>query len=98
MRVRHADRRLERLEIDSSYDAGFGRPIVRGFRKVMGWIREADDKRDLYMLRSLHYEKLLGARRHQRSLRLNDQYRLIVEIEEMQGTRAIVVVAIEDYH
>jgi len=64
----------------------------------MGWIREADDERDLYMLRSLHYEKLQGTRRHQRSLRLNDQHRLIVEIEENQGTRTIVVMAIEDCH
>ena len=64
----------------------------------MGWIREAEDERDLYALRSLHYEKLKGARKHQRSLRLNDQFRLIVEIEETQGARTIVVKGIEDYH
>ena len=98
MRVRHADARLQRLEIDPSYDYGFGRPVVRGFRKVMGWIRDAEDERDLYAMRSLHFEKLRGARRHQRSMRLNDQFRLILEIEQAAQGKTIVVISIEDYH
>src|SRR5438477_11668698 len=98
MRVRHQDTNLERLEGDLSYDGGFGRPVVRGFRKVMAWIRSADDERDLYMLKSLHYEKLKGKRSHQRSLRLNDQFRLIIELEPEEAGNLVVVMAIEDYH
>jgi toxin HigB-1 len=98
MQVRHRSSRLERLETDSSFDAGFGRPVVRGYRKVMAWIRSADDERDLYNLKSLHYEKLKGDRSHQRSLRLNDQFRLIVELEQRGPEKFVVVVAIEDYH
>lgn len=48
-------------------------------------------------MKSLHYEKLKGKRSHQRSMRLNDQFRLIVEIEEANG-RTVVVISIEDYH
>jgi proteic killer suppression protein len=98
MQVRHSDAKLDRLEIDPSYDAGFGRPLVRGFRKVMAWIREADDERDLYSLKSLHFEKLKGARDHQRSVRLNDQFRLILELEQAEQGKTIVVISIEDYH
>ena len=64
----------------------------------MAWIRSADDERDLYQLKSLHYEKLKGDRSHQRSMRLNDQFRLIVELEQNGPEKVVVVVAIEDYH
>lgn len=63
----------------------------------MQWIRAAPDERDFYRMKSLHYEKLKGKRSHQRSMRLNDQYRLILEIEEIKG-RTLVVISIEDYH
>lgn len=98
MQARHRNPRLERLETDASSDGGFGRPVARGYRKVMAWIRSADDERDLYNLKSLHYEKLKGARSRQRSMRINDQFRLIVEVEQAGIERRIVVVAIEDYH
>ena len=48
-------------------------------------------------MKSLHYEKLKGRRAHQRSMRLNDQFRLILEIE-IVNDRTIVVVSVEDYH
>src|SRR6266436_4092583 len=98
MRVRHRNARLERLETDSSFDAGFGRPVVRGYRKVIAWIRSADDERDLYNLKSLHYEKLKGDRSHQRSMRLNDQFRLVIELEQAGPKKVVIVLGIEDYH
>jgi proteic killer suppression protein len=76
------DEDLRRLEIDASYTAGYSRAIVCGFRKAMQWIRDAVDERDLYVMKSLHYEKLQGQRAHQRSLRINRQWRLIVELQE----------------
>ena len=97
MEVRHADRKLERLETDGGYDAGFDRAIVKAYRKRMQMIRAATDERDFYGLKSLHYEKLKGNRKHQRSMRLNDQFRLIIELEEANGKR-VVVISIEDYH
>lgn len=63
----------------------------------MGWIRAAVDEREFYRMKSLHYEKLKGTRSHQRSMRLNDQFRLILEIEVRQN-RTVVVISIEDYH
>ncbi|MGA3065930.1 MAG: type II toxin-antitoxin system RelE/ParE family toxin [Tepidisphaeraceae bacterium] len=97
MRVRFADRKLERLEADAGYMAGLGRDIVKAYRKVMQLLRSAVDERDLYAVKSLHFEKLKGNRSHQRSLRLNRQFRLIIEIEE-ENEKTIVVISIEDYH
>jgi proteic killer suppression protein len=49
-------------------------------------------------MKSLHFEKLKGARRHQHSLRINDQFRLILEIVRIDGTKRIKIIKIEDYH
>jgi proteic killer suppression protein len=44
----------------------------------MAIIRNARDERDLRALRSLNYEALKGNRSHQNSIRLNQQWRLIL--------------------
>ncbi|MDP3174906.1 MAG: type II toxin-antitoxin system RelE/ParE family toxin [Phenylobacterium sp.] len=98
MEVEFGDDDLDRLEIDPKETLGFAQAVVRGYRKVMQQIRAAADERDFYEMRSLHFEKLQGARSHQRSMRLNKQWRLIVEYVERNGRRTIRVVAIEDYH
>lgn len=98
MDVRHADKNVERLEEDVEFTGGYGRPVVKGFRKVMQVIHAADDERVFYAMKSLHFEKLLGDRAHQHSMRINDQFRLIVEFEGKAPNKRIVVVGIEDYH
>ena len=98
MEVRFADVRLGRLEVDAKYDAGFPQSTVSAFRKRMQQIRSAVDERDFYNLKSLHFEKLKGNRDHQHSMRLNEQWRLIVEFEGSAPKKTIVIVAIEDYH
>jgi proteic killer suppression protein len=98
MEVKFADLKLQELESDAGSDAGFPRAAVRGFRKVMQVIRAAADERDLYALKSLHFEKLKGDRSHQRSLRLNIQWRLIVEIVEATPKNIVQIIGIEDYH
>jgi proteic killer suppression protein len=97
MEVRFIKKDLERLEIDERYDAGYSQEIVDLFRKRMQLIRSAPDERDFYALKSLHYEKLKGCRKHQRSMRLNRQFRLVLEIKE-EKRKQVVVVSIEDYH
>jgi len=89
---------LDRLETDPNFTAGFAHALVKAFRKKMQLIRAARDERDLRAMKSLHFEKLKGSRRHQYSIRLNDQYRLIVELEEHAGSKKVKIVGIEDYH
>lgn len=98
MKVRFGDNRLERLEADGKFMGGYPSDIVRAFRKRMQMIRSAPDERVFWSLKSLHYEKLEGKRDHQRSMRLNDQWRLVLEVEELSDEKGIVVVTIEDYH
>ncbi len=97
MEVRFKDQNLDRLEADATF-IGDNPSIVRAFRKVMQQIRAAQDERVFYSLKSLRFEKLKGSRKHQHSMRLNDQWRLILEIEGADPHKTIVVVSIEDYH
>jgi toxin HigB-1 len=98
MQMEFTTHRIERLATDRDFTAGFDRSIVRAFRKVVGFLAQASDERDLYAYKALHFEKLKGNRSHQRSLRLNKQFRLIVEIRQMHPKNVIVVIGIEDYH
>ncbi len=98
MEVRFADVRLDRLETDAKYDAGFSQVIVSLYRRRMQQIRSALDERDFYQIKSLHFEKLKGNRSHQHSMRLNDQWRLILEFEGSAPRKIAVIIAIEDYH
>lgn len=98
MEVDFEDDRLDRLEWDATFTGGFDPDAVRGFRKVMQVIRAAIDERDFYALRSLHFEKLEGARAHERSMRLNKKWRLILELKGTAPNKRVLVKAIEDYH
>jgi toxin HigB-1 len=98
MDVEFDDPSLDDLEINPTAGAEWGQTVVRGFRKVMQAIRNASDERDLYAMRGLRFEKLLGKRQHQHSLRINEQWRLIVELRGKGNSKKVTVVCIEDYH
>jgi proteic killer suppression protein len=98
MDVRFRDGDYERLERDPTHSGGFDGAIVRPYRNRMHLIRQAVDERDLRAFKSWRFEKLKGARVHQYSIRLNDQWRLILEIEGDAPRKVIVVIRIEDYY
>ena len=98
MEIRYLDAELARLETDARFAAEYGTSVVRGFRKVVAFIRAASDERDLYAMKSLHFEKMEGNKKNQRSLRLNKQWRLFVRIETEGGRKVVTVIAIDDPH
>lgn len=98
MEVTFNNRSLDRLETDASYSAGFSDVIVKSYRKAMQHIRAASDERTLYTRQSLRFEKLSGNRNGQYSMRLNIQWRLIVELHGKGSKRTINVIEIADYH
>jgi len=98
MEVRFEDAKLDRLETDASFTGGFDPAIVRAFRLRLQMIRGAPDERTFYALKSLHFERLKGNRSHQHSMRLNRQWRLILEFDDSGSVKVVCIVAIEDYH
>jgi proteic killer suppression protein len=77
MRYRHANKTLRRIDEEPGFGGGYGVNLARAFRMRMQAIRAALNENDLRALKSLRFEKLKGERKHQYSMRLNDQFRLI---------------------
>lgn len=98
MDVEFEDSELDQLEIDPRFDARLPQGVVSSFRRRMMTIRGAPDERIFRESKGLHYEKLKGKRKDQRSMRLNNKYRLILRIEERDNRTIVVIISIEDYH
>jgi toxin HigB-1 len=97
MEVEFDDDSLDRLETDATCSVG-DPSVDRGYRKVMQAIRAAVDERDFYAMKSLRFEKLKGARSHEHSMRINKQWRLILELVGDAPNKKVRVKKIEDYH
>lgn len=89
---------LERLYRDPGYFGRWPDEVISKFRQRVGLIDDAQDERDFRELKSLHFEKLKGSRAHQHSLRLNAQWRLILELRRSDAGKLVVIISIEDYH
>ena len=98
MEIRFDTDDLARLETDSEFDGGYSQAVVRAYRKVVNLVRQAVDERDFRNIRSLNFERLKGDRKHQHSMRLNLQWRLIVELEGKGTAKVVAIMEIEDYH
>ncbi|MEZ4735022.1 MAG: type II toxin-antitoxin system RelE/ParE family toxin [Caldilineaceae bacterium] len=98
MRFVFATDELRNLYTNREGAARYGVEVVEAFFRVMAIIRNAGDERDLRTMRSLHYEQLKGKRSHQHSLRLNRQWRLILERDKDAEGRFLWIITIEDYH
>ncbi|MEZ4658874.1 MAG: type II toxin-antitoxin system RelE/ParE family toxin [Caldilineaceae bacterium] len=98
MRFIFKNRDIELLYTERKNAHRYPAEAIKGFFKVISIIKNARDERDLMALRSLNYEALKGNRGHQNSLRLNRQWRLIVERQVDDEGRLLWIIDIEDYH
>jgi len=98
MEVQFAKAKLRRLDAERGFTGGLSPALVKAFRKKTQLIRAAVNEQDLHAYQAIRFERLSGKRQHQYSMRLNDQYRLVVELEGSSPNKVVVVINIEDYH
>ncbi len=98
MDLEFADDELLELYTDPTFTAGLGVALVKAFRKRMQQISAAPDERTFYGLKSMHFEKLKGERSGECSMKLNDQYRLIIKFVTAERGKRVRVIEITDYH
>lgn len=98
MDVEFADDDVDRLETDLAFDGGLPVGVVKAYRMRLQQLRAARDERDFYALKSLHFEKLKGDRKHQHSMRLNKQFRLVLEFVGDGKNKKLLIISVEDYH
>lgn len=95
MEVRFKDPAYYRLEVDCQFTLGLPHEVVLAYRRRVRFIRNAIDPRAFYAMKSLHFEKLKGNRLRQYSMRLNAQWRLILELHR---EHKVLIVSVIDYH
>lgn len=99
MRIQFRNDGLRRLyEQADAVVPGLGPEVTRAFRKKVGFLVAAQSELDLRNYRALRFKKLKGRRAGQYSIRLNDQWRLILRIEDDASGRLLIVVEVIDYH
>jgi proteic killer suppression protein len=98
MDVVFADPKLALVETEDAGKTKLPVSVIQSARRKLTVLRAAIDDRSLRNWKSLHYEKLKGDRDGLRSIRLNDQYRMILSLDETKNPQTATIVAIEDYH
>lgn len=98
MKVVFADDTLALIETNQAARTRLSVALIKSARRKLTLLRAAPDERSLRNWKSLHYEKLKGDREGQRSIRLNDQFRLVFSLDDVTSPPTIIVVCIEDYH
>lgn len=98
MKVRHADRKTELIETDKAHKTGLPVSVIASARRRLQFLKQAVDERDLRAMKGLRFEKLSGARKGQCSIRINNQWRIVLQIDSTCNPQEIVILGIEDYH
>lgn len=98
MEIEFADESLALIESDDAGATKLPIAVIRSARKKLVMLRAAPDDRTLRNWKSLHYEKLKGDREGQRSIRLNNQFRLVFLLDNEAEPKKVTILAIEDYH
>ena len=99
MRFEFEDEHLRRLYEEPDFVLPqLGPDLIKAFRKKVGFLAGADSEVDLRNYKALHFEKLSGGRAGQHSIRLNQQWRLILRIESDAQGRLLIIIEIVDYH
>lgn len=98
MEVEFGDKRLALVETDRAAETGLPISVINSLRRKLVTIRAAPDERTLRNWKSLHYEKLEGDKSGRRSIRLNDQWRLVFTIDTSCAPNKLMNLAVEDYH
>lgn len=98
MELLFADPILGLIETEDAGKTKLPVPVIKSARRKLIVLRAAPDDRSLRNWKSLRYEKLKGDRAGQRSIRVNDQYRIVFTLDESTNSPTITIIAIEDYH
>lgn len=97
MEIVFADPALALIESDDAGKTKLPVGVIKSARRKLTLLRSAPDERSLRNWKSLHYEKMKGEREGQRSIRLNDQYRMVFKLSETDPLTALIL-SVEDYH
>jgi proteic killer suppression protein len=97
MRIAYADTTLALLETDQAGMTQLPVAAIKSARRRLTVLRAAKDDLSLKNWKSLHYETMKGNREGQRSVRVNNEYRMVFNLDEETDPQTITVLMIEGY-
>ena len=98
MRIEFADDDLARICTDQAHKMGLPVAVIKTARNRLVQLEAAHDERDLRMLKGLNYKKRHGSDEGKRSVRINDQYRIVFTLSEDERPPIIRITEIGDTH
>jgi proteic killer suppression protein len=98
MEIEYRDKRLALVPTDRAAETRLPVAVIKSLREKLILISAAPDERTLRNWKSLHYEQLNGDRQEKKSIRLNDQYRLLLEVDNSRNPPKAILLGVEDYH
>lgn len=98
MEIEFADSALAAIETAEAGKTGLPVAVIKAARRKLTVLRAATDDRVLRNWKSLHYEKLKGDRAGQRSIRVNEKYRIVFTLDSDAQPQKATIISIEDYH
>ena len=97
MEVEFQDPRVALVETVRAGETRYPTEVINSLRQKLIVIRAAPDERTLRNWKSLHYEKLERPG-DERSIRINNQWRLVFTIDTKSRPNKISILRVEDYH
>ncbi len=98
MKIEFVDVDLSRICTDEAHRLGLPIAVIKAARRKLIQLEAARDERDIRNLKGLNYKKLQGDREGQRSIRINDQYRIVFTLSEAESPPVITIIEIGDTH
>jgi proteic killer suppression protein len=94
MDVEYRDKTLALIETDRAVETRLPISVINSLRQKLVVIRAATDERTLRNWKSLHYEKMNDK---ERSIRINNQYRMIFTINTECKPNKITILRVWDH-
>ena len=97
MKIVFASERLALIHTDQAHKLGLPFAIIKAARGKLNFLAEAPDERTLRGWKSLNY-KIREGTNDQRQIRINDQFRIIFQINMECTPPVITILEIGDPH
>ena len=98
MRIEFANDHLRKILTDEAHKLGLPISVIKAARNKLLKLEWAKDERDLRKWASLNYKKLHGDQMGRRTIRINDQYRIVFMLNDEEHPPAIRILEIGDTH
>lgn len=98
MKIVFAEKRLALIHTDQAHRLGLPFEVIKGAREKLRFLAEAPDERSIRNWRSLRYKQREGDSDGKHQIRVNDQYRIILKVDNDANPPLITIYEIGDPH